>query len=627
MCGIAGIWNRNGQPVEDAPLEGMMATLVHRGRDGSGIFTDGDFGLAHVRMSIIDLSEGGHQPMSASDGRYVINFNGEIHNYIELREELKSAGYSFHSSCDTEVALAAYVTWGDNCFNRFNGMWAIAIWDSSRRELILCRDRFGIKPLVYSIRGPRLAFASEIKAILSAFPVEREPDHSQVYGYLKAGVTNIGSTTFFQNINVLPPGMVMKVSASAIEQTKFWNFQPGTELPRQDAEQEFRRLLIDATRIRLRSDTPMAVWLSGGLDSSVVARITRALVDDPLQCYSLRYENWHYDESAYAASVANEPAHYHMHWITPDPTDLADTIRKIVWFHDAPPPIRGRYAMWYVAQETARHQKVVLTGDGSDELFGGYNIFMVPYLLDRIRRPGPRRPGQMSILSELSSLIEVQPDKKRHILRTLATPLLYRMGIESTSFNHISARSFNRQYCYRDTTEYQAGWAGRKLERPYRSSLNNALWHEFNTRGLPEILHGFDALSMAHTLETRSPFLDHRVVEFCFSLAYNEKMRDGFTKSLLRRAFADMLPADVLNRRFKLGFQSPVTKWMRGKNELNTFSELLMDGDCVRNGIFDAARLEKRLRKIRNGGDEKSGADLWQWVCLENWYRMFISNR
>jgi len=627
MCGIAGIWNRNGKPVERETLEGMNSSMAHRGRDGSGTFTDGDLGLAHVRMSIIDLSEGGHQPMSTADGHYHINFNGEIHNYIELRKELESAGYFFHSHCDTEVALAAYVTWGENCFNRFNGMWAIAIWDSSRRELILCRDRFGIKPLVYSIRGTRLAFASEAKSILHAFPIEREPDFAQVYGYIKAGVTDIDRTTFFQNIKSMPPGTVMKITADSISEHKFWNFKPGSELSRQDAEEEFRRLLIDATRIRLRSDAPMAVWLSGGLDSSVITRITRSLVQEPLECYSLRYENWHYDESAYAVSVANEPDHYRMHWVTPDRSRLFDTIDQIVTHHDAPPPARGRYAMWHIAEETARHQKVVLTGDGSDELFGGYGIFMVPYLYDRLRRLGPPRPGKHSALTELSHLALVRPQHSFDLMKNLITPLLYRAGIESASRGMITTNDFNRKHRYLDTSEYQAGWAHRKLPRPYRSALNNALWHEFTRRGLPEILHGFDALSMAHTIESRSPFLDHRVVEFCFSLSYDEKIRDGFTKSLLRRSFSDMLPPDVRDRRNKFGFQSPVSEWLLQDDSFKTLSERLLDGECVRNSLFDKTKLASQLNKAKSGKIKNAGAQAWQWLCMENWYRTFISCR
>lgn len=627
MCGIAGIWNRNGQPVENETLHGMISTMTHRGRDGSGTFIDQDLGLAHVRMSIIDLSDGGHQPMSSADGRYHINYNGEIHNYIELRKELESTGYSFHSHCDTEVALAAYVTWGENCFNRFNGMWAMAIWDSTRRELTLCRDRFGIKPLVYSIRGTRIAFASEAKSILHSFPIEREPDFAQVYTYLKGSVTDIDRTTFFKNIKSMPPGTVMKITMNAINESKFWNFKPGNELSRQDAEEEFRRLLIDATRIRLRSDAPMAVWLSGGLDSSVITRITRSLVQDPIECYSLRYENWHYDESAYASSVANEPEHYRMHWVTPDRSRLFDTIDKIVTHHDAPPPARGRYAMWHIAEETARHQKVVLTGDGSDELFGGYGIFMIPYLYDRLRITEPPRPGKLSALTELAHLARVRPQHSIHLLKNIMTPLLYRAGFESSSSNMVTTREFERNYRYLDTSEYQAGWAHRKLERPYQSALNNALWHEFTRRGLPEILHGFDALSMAHTIESRSPFLDHRVVEFCFSLSYDEKIRDGYTKSLIRRSFRDMLPPDVRDRRFKLGFQSPATEWLLGDEAMKVITERLFEGECIRNGIFDSTKFSAQLKKVKSGQFKNAGAHVWQWLCLENWYRTFISCR
>ncbi len=624
MCGIAGIWNRNGKPIVESMLHGMISTMTHRGRDGSGTFVDGDFGLAHQRMSIIDLSGGGHQPMSTNDGMYHINFNGEIHNYIELRCELVKAGYKFRSSSDTEVALAAYATWGEKCFNRFNGMWAIAIWDSVLKELTLCRDRFGIKPLLYSIRDGRLAFASEVKAIIHAFPIEREPDYTRMYGYLKNGETNMGETTFYSNVKALLPGRLMKVTESSIDQQNYWDFSPGTELSREDAEEQFRWLMIDATRLRLRSDAPVAVWLSGGLDSSLITRIMRKLVDQPLHCYSLRYDNWHYDESEYAAVVADDPDHYDLQWVTPNDTGIFDKIRNIVRCHDAPTPMRGRYAMWQLAQETACNEKVVLTGDGCDELLGGYGIYAVPYLLDRVRNLRAHRTDKLSILSEFSGLNDSHPGSSLHALKMLATPLLYRLGIEKPILNHITTKSFRKQYGYADPSEHMAGWACRKIDRPYRSALNNALWHEFTYRGLPEMLHGNDAISMAHTLETRSPFLDHRVVEFCFSLHYSEKIRDGYRKSLLRRAFADMLPPKVRDRRVKRGFESPVAEWLRRSRDLKAVSELLMDGACVRDGIFDPRRVQKRIKAIESGVDKKSGVKLWNWVNMEWWYQMNI---
>jgi len=626
MCGVAGIWNRNGKPITESTLTAMISSMAHRGRDGSGTYTDGDLGFAHVRMSIIDLSQGGRQPMSTDDGRYHINFNGEIHNYVELRSELVGAGYIFHSTSDTEVTLAAYAIWGEKCFNKFNGMWAIAIWDSVLRELVLCRDRFGIKPLLYSVRGNRIAFASEAKTILQAFPEESEPDYTQMYGYLKNGETNMGDTTFFSNIKSLLPGRIMKITESSLDQQNYWNFSPGIEQPRKNVEEEFRWLMTDATRLRLRSDAPMAVWLSGGLDSSLITRIVRKLVDQPLHCYSLRYDNWQYDESKYAAAVADEPDHYKMQWVTPDESGLFDKIRSIVHHHDAPTPIRGRYAMWHLARETVRNEKVVLTGDGADELFGGYGIYAVPYLLDRVRNPGLHTKDQLSTFKEFSKLAESYPGSKLLALKMLATPFLYRMGIEKPDFNNITTKSFRNQYGYKDPSEHMAGWGCRNVDRPYRSALNNAIWYEFTRRGLPEVLHGFDAVSMAHTLETRSPFLDHRVVEFCFSLPYNEKVKNGYKKSLLRRAFADMLPPEVRDRTVKRGFQSPVIDWMhRGKN-LESISELLMDGKCVRDGIFEPSLIQKRIRAFKSRVDGKSGSALWKWVSMESWYQAYTGS-
>lgn len=627
MCGIAGIWNRNGEPIDVRALDVMACSMRHRGPDDSGSLVDGDFGVSHVRMSIIDLSAGGSQPMTSADGRYTIIYNGEIHNYIELRAELQSAGHHFRSSCDTEVALVAFQHWGDDCFDRFNGMWAMAIWDHRKRVLLLCRDRFGIKPLYYSLRGNRLAFASEAKALTAAFPGEYQPDFRQLYGYLAAEVTDYKNQTFFKNISVLNPGTMMRIKRDSKVESTFWAFRPGKEEPSSGAADEFRSLLFDATRIRLRSDVPVSTWLSGGLDSSVIARIIRQLTSSTITCYSLRYPGWQYDESEYASSVADEPDRYHMHWVTPSKDQLFDTIDRLTWHHDAPAPMRGRYAMWHLANVTAKNAKVVITGDGSDELFGGYGTFMAPYLLDRIRRSVPAGRKSSSVLAEFRHLREVRNESYARSMRTILTPILYRMGIHRLRRPLFMTRNFEKAHGYWDAAEHQAGWACRTIARPYRSALNNATWNEFTSRGLPEMLHGFDATPMAHTLEPRSPFLDHRVVEFCFSLTYDEKMRDGFTKSILRRAFADMLPRQVLNRRRKLGFQSPVAEWLSDQTMAGEVRDRLIHGLCARQGILDPTQLEKHLDSRDPGTGPGVGVMIWRWLNMEAWLSAFFSGR
>ena len=621
MCGIAGIWNRNEKPVRKQTLEAMLRILAHRGREGTGYFIEDDIGLAHNRMRVIDLTEQASQPMSGADGRYQVVFNGEIHNYRELRDDLVKAGWVFRSDSDTEVVLAGYATWGAECFERFNGMWGIAILDRIDRKLIISRDRFGIKPVFYAIRNNELVFASEAKAIASVFPKMREPDFEKLYGYLDTGATNIGQGTFYKNIKSLSPGCFLRITADKIETVRYWSFKPGIEAPINDAVEQFRELLTDATRIRLRSDVPIASWVSGGLDSSVVTRIAGSLMNTPLQCYSLRYANPAEDESSYAAAVADDQNRYPINWVTPEKHDSFDVIEKIVHHHDGPTPMRGRYAMWHIASQTAGNQVVVLNGDGADEILGGYGFFLAPYFFDRIRNPSMHRDDQYSILKELSLLAQVQGRGVFSTARRLVTPWLFRYGARYRRCENLFANSFSGEYAYWDASQHQAGWACKHNFRHYKSDLNNALWHEFAKRGLPELLHGTDSISMAHTLETRSPFLDHRIVEFCFSLPYNEKIGDGFTKRLLRKAFGDILPPSVRDRREKFGFRSPVGRWLLEGETLPRATDLLLGGECMSRDMLDPKKLSRFLKKVGSARSHSGGDDLWRWLSTELWLR------
>src|SRR5438067_2497908 len=333
----------------------MNASQHHRGPDGSGIYLDGEIGLANQRLSILDPSPAGNQPMGLPERGLWLTYNGEIHNYLELRRELETHGATFRTETDTEVVLHAYAVWGTDCFDRFNGMWALALWDAGERRLVLSRDRFGIKPLCYCVRGDRICFASEPKGILAAFPDERAPDDDEIARFLTGYTPDAGEATFFASIRNLPADSCAVVSGNGIERRSFWSFAPGDETPRPDVEERFRELLGDSVRLRMRSDVPVGACLSGGLDSSSIA----ALVDVPrgrtMHCFSLRYEGWRDDESGYSQLAADaRPGLFQMHWVRPVPDGLLDTMGKIVWHHDAPTPIRGRYAHWFVMEEVAR---------------------------------------------------------------------------------------------------------------------------------------------------------------------------------------------------------------------------------------------------------------------------------
>jgi asparagine synthase (glutamine-hydrolysing) len=605
--------------VERSALERMNMILRHRGPDGSGIYLDGEIGLANRRLGILDPSPAGDQPMGLPERGLWLTYNGEIHNYLELRRELEGRGATFRTETDTEVVLHAYALWGAECFERFNGMWALALWDARERRLVLSRDRFGIKPLCYSVRGERICFASEPKAILAAFPDERAPDHDEIARFLTGYTPDAGEATFFANIRKLPADSYAVVSGDGMERRGYWRFEPGDETPKPEVEERFRELLRDAVRLRMRSDVPVGACLSGGLDSGSIAALVDVPRDGPMHCFSLRYDGWSDDESGYSQLAADaRPGRFQMHWVRPSPDGLLDTMRRIVWHHDAPMPIRGRYAQWFVMEEVARHVKAFLDGQGGDEILAGYAHFVLPYVVDRLLRRGSAVPRPGAFLRELADLGRIESRSRLWFLaRTPLRPARGALGLPPSSAGRVLSQEFA---------------AGRPVgpeerERPYGSRLNNALWHEFRREGLPEVLHADDALSMAFSVESRAPFLDHRLVELCFSLPLSDKISGGWTKSLLRRALADDVPAEILARRRKLGFGAPVGSWLLLEDNWREARELLLDRRTLDRGIFATSRLERALTLFRQGPAiyrATRGDRVWRWLTLELWFREFV---
>lgn len=560
MCGIAGIWLRAGEPVERHALESMAASLVHRGPDGYGIHVAGPIGLANQRLRVLDPSERADQPMGSSDGRLWLTFNGEIHNYVELREELRGRGAHFCTDGDTEVVLHAYASWGSECFERFNGMWALALWDARSEQLVLSRDRFGIKPLCYSVRGERVCFASEPKAIIAAFPEERRPDRRELDHFLAGGFPDSSEATFFAGIKSVEPATTIVVSRKGSRSSRYWRFEPGSESPTAGAEERFRELLSDSVRLRTRSDVPVGASLSGGLDSSSIVTLLDPRQARGMPCFSTTFDDPRFDESRYAALLARR-LRLQIHWVRPEPGTILDTLRAIVWHHDGPVPIRGRIAQWFVMREASRHVTVLLDGQGGDELLAGYAHDPLYYLIDLVRarcRPGPR-----ALARELAALAAVGGSRRWFVA---GAPRRYR----------------------RDPRAHGP--------RPFESMLNNVLWNGVARYGLREILHGEDALGMAFSLETRTPFLDHRLVEFCFSLPFTEKISAGWTKSLLRRSMAELLPPEILARRLKVGFGSPLVTWLRGEENWRGVRELLLDPRTAQRGLLAPQRIRRVLR-------------------------------
>ena len=630
MCGIAGIWHQNDRPVSCDALNTMNSTLAHRGPDGSNVYTKGAVGFAFRRLAILDLSELAQQPLLLPDAGIWLLFNGEIHNYLELRRELEGKGHTFSSTGDTEVVLRAFAEWECDCFPRFNGMWAVALWIEKRKELILCRDRFGIKPLYYSQRGPRIAFASEAKAIVEVCPEERTMNDAETLHFLRGGSPDdSGSQTFFQNVNMVPAGTYIRFTADTQPKAKaFWDLEPDDSRSPDSSEEELRYLLEDSVRIRLRSDVELGAFLSGGLDSSSITRLAARLQNRPIHCFSLKYPNYPgIDESRYAAAVADQPDRYIVHWVAPRAENLMTTLEKVVWHHDAPTPLRGRLAKWVLCEEATKRVTVALVGEGSDELLAGYGRFILPYFLDRLSKDGWRESLSPKSLRDIFNLYKGITANPLQAMLLTALPLVRRFSFWQLGPTGFISRELANSVDELQPERFYHTWLRNDSVRPYSSHLNNALWHDFRQVGLPETLHSDDALSMAFSLETRPPFLDHRLVEFCFSLRFDEKIRNGFSKSLLRRAMVNELPPEVLHRRDKKGMPTPYVSFFTLPQNIEAMRTLLFEGQLIQRGILDRRGTARILGALENRFLPLSTSvlsSIWRIVTLEIWFRQFI---
>lgn len=624
MCGIAGIWNRDGRPVSRSEIQRMNDLQAHRGPDGEGIWMRPGLGLGHRRLAIIDPTAAGQQPMGTSDGELWITFNGEIHNYEELRAELICGGIRFRGGSDTELLLEAYRNWGIDCFARLNGMWAVALWDQKRQELVLCRDRFGIKPLYVSVRGSRLAFASEIKAILAACPEERRINEAELYSFLAGGSPDAGPSTFFAGVTALPPATCRVLRRDGGSEDRcYWRLPAGGEEPRPDAADELRHLLDDSVRLRLRSDVPVGACLSGGLDSSSVVRIASQHVDE-LHCFSMRTRGSVLDESGFAEIAVRGLEAPRLHWVDPDPDRMLDIMSHIVWHHDAPTPSRGRYPHWFTLREAGRHVKVVLDGQAADELLAGYGRFRLPHLIDHWN--ASRRRSLLQAIGEAPALVRALVGPCRGsavaaLARTRAWPVW--------PAPRILARDFARRQGALDASLFYDSWLAPGVGPPSSGHLDSALRGEFQRVGLPELLHAEDALAMAFSVEARPAFLDHRLVEFCFRLPGDEKIRDGWSKSVLRRSMEGVLPPEIQWRRDKTGFQVPLCDWLRVDANARRVEDLLLSPDARSREFLDPGALKGFVRRWRRDPRRIAAYGrelLWRCLTVELWLRLFCGD-
>jgi len=614
MCGICGFnW------TDTDLLARMMAVQEHRGPDDSGTFADARVSLGHRRLSIIDLTEAGRQPMATADGSLRIVYNGEVYNYVELAAELRRLGHTFRTRTDTEVLLEAYREWGEGCLERFNGMFAFAVYDEPKGRLFLARDRFGIKPLHFWNRGDRFLFASEIKAILECRDVPRRPDRLAVYDYLAFNCYNHTGGTFFDGVASLLPGecATFDLRAQRLRRRRWYELpvgRPRRVRDEREAAARFRDLFFDAIRLRLtRSDVEVGSCLSGGLDSSSIVCSMRRLRDVDArshQTFSIVFPNTPFDESRYVADVVGLTG-MRSHTTTSSLERLLGDLDRLVYHQDEPFGGPSIFAQWEVMRlARARGIEVLLDGQGGDELMAGYYFFMAYLMLEYLLagRPGAAAAEAIGIVRHhgwmtdpfLGAVLFVAPARVKAMLgrRYFQVPL---------------ARGFARQMAAESDVP----------NRMYsRLDLNQALAYRMRF-SLPQLLREEDRNAMAFSIESRLPFLDYRLVEYLFTLGPQWKVRRGMTKHVLREAMRGILPDRVRLRTYKLGFPTPIVEWLRRPLFRALVDDLLHADSFAARGYFDVARIQ-RLYADHVSGKTDAWQTIWKAVNLELWLRRFI---
>ena len=631
MCGIAGFADGNrrntwsaGSSTADAEafrLREMCAAIRHRGPDDEGIYIEPGVALGMRRLSIIDLATG-QQPIHNEDSTVWVVFNGEIYNYGALRAELESRGHRFYTASDTETIVHAYEEWGDDAFVKLRGMFGIALWDSRKDTLLLARDRVGIKPVHYAADGERLYFGSEIKSILAGRDAAPAIDFEALDHYLSYLYTP-RDASIYAGIRKLPPGHLLRWHGGRIEVRRYWELPVDELTPAsdRDAIEGLRAVLRDAVRSHLMSEVPLGAFLSGGVDSSLVVGLMAEASSRPVQTFSIGFDVPDYDELEYARVVARHFATDHHEFVVqPDAMAIID---DLISHFDEPFGDSSAIPTWYVSEMARRHVTVVLSGDGGDELFGGYDRYFPHPRVAAFDRWAP--PGTRTVASLVWPLLPHGATGK-NFLRRVARDERGRYLDAIGYFQHDEKRSLLAADVWRQVAPADAeSRLGRHFARLDGLPFHAQLMHfDFETYLPEDILTKVDRMSMAHSIESRVPLLDNAVVDFAARLPSGLKIREGRRKHILKEAAAGLLPPEILDRR-KQGFAVPVGSWFRG-NLRELFSDVLLSPRARQRGYFERRFIERLVREHVSERRDHT-LRLWALVVFELWHRQYLDAR
>lgn len=606
MCGICGIINFDGKIVQDNQIQPMIDALKHRGPDDEGLFLDNNVGLGHARLSIIDLTTGGHQPMFSHDGRYCIVFNGEIYNYLELKDEL-SPKYAFKTESDTEVILAAYQEWGEDCLHRFNGMFAFVIYDTIKTRLLGARDRFGIKPFYYFRSKERLIFASEIKGILPLMK-GRYPNDEAIYEYLVYNRTDQSNYTFFKDIYKLLHGHCISIDQNGFFLRRWYDLKEHLKPPFNSPE-EFRETFLSSIDFRLRSDVPVGACLSGGLDSSsIVSALVRKFNRSDIHSFSAVYgKGIRGDESNYIDEYKHTLRN--MHFVIPSADDFYDDIDDFVDAHSGEPVVSpSTYAGYKVFEAAKSHVKVTLDGQGADEYLGGYHYFFGHYFKELLR--------EMKILCLLSEIHGYLVTHKSFF--AIKTVMFYLLPIYYQNKHML----WRRGYLSNEFVKEQSKKDHTATKLYKARTLKEAFLQHFEYK-LEHLLKWLDHNSMHFSVESRVPFLDHRLVENSIPLESSAILRRGTTKSYLRKAMKTLLPHSIRARNDKMGFETPAKDWFKSSKFEEMIYDTLNSSNFKNRGYIDSSKV-LGLYKVNAYSKRDLSDELWKCINLELWFRKHI---